>query len=287
MADESPQEKEERLQKQEERLQKQHARVQEARSSAGSGGGGGHGGGLSGIAAFIGEHKWWVLGAAVGFGVVAFVLAKSNSGNSGSTSQTGTNASPDYSQAGYQSQGEAYAFDQLTQGLNNLTTLMQQYLSQTAPGTPPGQKPPPPPKPPPKPKPGGGGTGEKPPPHHRHIGMKGGGVNPPPHQRIMPNEHPPHSAPISGPGNRSVPGSVPSAPQQQGRPTPSHSGIGHMAVHNTNVAHQSHVSNPTHPGTSWQSHFPTKQVHGVGGNATMVQTNPWTSSPGFKITPGG
>lgn len=119
------------------------------------------GGGLLGNSmAFIGEHKFMAIGIGVGLAIVAVLFANKNNsqtgsaGTAGSTSQTGTNASPDYSTAGYQSQGEAYGFDQLTQGMNNLTTLMQQYLSQTPTTNPgPGQTPPPAPTPTPSPTP--------------------------------------------------------------------------------------------------------------------------------------
>lgn len=129
MADESPQEREERLGRQEERLQRQHARVQEGRSSRPLG----VGGTLSGIGGFFAEHKTMlIIGGAVAAGVVIlWYIYQQNQSSSGNTA----NEQGSLGNAGYQDSGVAYALTQLGQQLNNLQNATTQAVSSTTPAT--------------------------------------------------------------------------------------------------------------------------------------------------------
>jgi hypothetical protein len=168
MADETPQEKEERLQKQEERLQKQHVRLKERASlpkgGGSSGGGGGGGKGFGEVFSFLAEHKitmFVVGGVAVLAAVIYFINSSGNGNNTGSTS---ANTPTQLANSGYQDAGTAYALDQLTTELQNI----QNEINNPPKTTPPPVVTPPPP---------GGDGGDKGDPPPRHKPPRG---NPPP-----------------------------------------------------------------------------------------------------------
>lgn len=141
--EETPSEKEDRLQRQEERLEKAHERVKEQRSlpkPSSGGGGGGLGSAMGGIAGFFGEHK--IVMFAIGLTVVAVAVLYANR-KSFSSSNAPSNQAPDWSQSGVAPSGIQFAFDQLTQQLNNIQSQLTGQEN-NANQQPPTQTPPPP-----------------------------------------------------------------------------------------------------------------------------------------------
>lgn len=119
MADETPAEREERLQKAEDRLQRAKERhKEEAAVPEKTRGGGGFGKAVAGIGSFFGEHKIIIL-AVVGFGIVAYIIYKSQSG-----ATTANTANQQGSLAGQQDANTASALDSLQTQLNNLAATV-------------------------------------------------------------------------------------------------------------------------------------------------------------------
>lgn len=130
--DESAQEKEERLTRREERLERQHNRIMESRNAPARNPSGGSGGFLGGIGAFIGDHKIAVIAVAVIVVFLSIITALKK--QSGATNANTANQSPNYGSAGYQTSGEATAFQQLGQQLNNVQSQLTA-LQPTSPST--------------------------------------------------------------------------------------------------------------------------------------------------------
>jgi hypothetical protein len=130
---ESPSEREDRLQKQEERLQRQHERVKEARSMPEAGSGQPKTKSMGAMGQYISEHRWeFVIGIAATV-IVGYIFFRANSGNAGTSGTSGNaqagpagsaNDQGNLATAGYQTQGVAYGLDQVTQQLNNITTML-------------------------------------------------------------------------------------------------------------------------------------------------------------------
>jgi hypothetical protein len=148
MADETPQEQEERLNRREERLARQHERLKDPPPKGGGGSsggrsGGGIGAGLAGIGAFFAEHKITVVIVAVAGAIVLIGLYLQNK-NSSTTAANAANTTGQAQNPAYQDVGTAMSLDQLTQQLN---AIQQQLANQNTTTTTPTKPPTPWPKP--------------------------------------------------------------------------------------------------------------------------------------------
>jgi hypothetical protein len=131
---ESASEREDRLEKQEERLHRQHERIKEARSMPSSSGGGGVTGTSGGkIGQYVSEHRWEFVIGIIATVIVGYIFYRANSGNAGTSGTSGNaqagpagsaNDQGNLATAGYQTQGVSYGLDQITQQLDNLTTMI-------------------------------------------------------------------------------------------------------------------------------------------------------------------